>query len=67
MRRRRRRIMMTMSRRWRGRGGKVEDSLLVDEGMLVKFPSVPFATCLLLFTKKKLNNYIVEFHKDPKS
>ena len=28
-----------MSRRWKGRGGKVvEDSLVVEEGMLVKFP-----------------------------
>jgi hypothetical protein len=44
----RRRTMMMMSRRWRGRGGKdVEDSLMVEEGMLVKFPSVPLATCLL--------------------
>ena len=25
----------------------MEDSLVVEEGMLVKFPSVPFATCLL--------------------
>ena len=40
MRRRRSRMMM-MSRRWRGRGGlgRVDDSLVVEEGMLVKFPS----------------------------
>ena len=25
----------------------MEDSLVVEEGMLVKFPSVPFATCPL--------------------
>ena len=25
----------------------MEDSLVVEEGILVKFPSVPFATCLL--------------------
>ena len=36
-----------MMRRWRGRGSIVEDSLVVEEVMLVKFPSVPFATCLL--------------------
>ena len=29
------------------RSGIVEDSLVVEEGMLVKFPSVPFATCFL--------------------
>ena len=27
----------------------MEDSLVVEEGILVKFPSVPFATCLLLW------------------
>ena len=26
----------------------MEDSLVVEEGILVKFPSVPFPTCLLL-------------------
>ena len=25
----------------------IQDSLVVEEGMIVKFPSVPFATCLL--------------------
>ena len=25
----------------------MEDSLVMEEGMLVKYPSVPFATCLL--------------------
>ena len=57
------------------RYGIVEDNLVVEEGMLVKFPSVPFATCLLylqlllqgFFTKKKLNHHIVEIHKDPTS
>ena len=28
------------------RYGIVEDSLVVEEGILVKFPLVPFATCL---------------------
>ena len=55
----------------------MEDSLVVEEGMFVKFSLVPFATCLLhmqlllqgffFSTKKKLNNYIVGIHKDPKS
>ena len=53
----------------------MEDSLVVEEGMLVKFPLVPFVTCLLhlqlllqgFFTKKKLSNHIVEIHKDTKS
>ena len=52
----------------------MEDSLVVEEGMLVKFPLLPFATCLLhlqllligffFFTKKKLNNHIAEIYKD---
>jgi hypothetical protein len=46
MRRRRRRMMM-ISRRWRGSGGIVRDSLVVEEGIMVKFPSIPFAMCLL--------------------
>ena len=57
------------------RYGIVEDSLVVEEGMFVKFPMVPFSPCLLhlllvllvLFTKKKSNNHIVEIHKDPTS
>ena len=57
------------------RQGIVEDSLVVEEGILVKFLSVPVATCFLhlqlpskvLFTKKKLNNHIVEIHKDAPS
>ena len=76
--RRRRRRMMMMSRRWKGRGSKVdivEDSLVVKEGMLVKFlwvllPPVSF-TCSssfeVIFTKKKLNNHIVQIHKDLKA
>ena len=47
---------------------------MVEEGIMVKFLLVPFATCLLhlqvllkgSFAKKKLNNYILEIHKDPK-
>ena len=46
MRRRKRRMMM-MSRRWMGRGSKVEWKEVVKEGTLVKFPWVPFATCFL--------------------
>ena len=51
----------------------MENSLVVGEGMMVEFQSVFFATCLLhlqlllqgfFFTKKKLNNHIVEIHKD---
>ena len=53
----------------------MEDSLVVEEGMLVKFLSVPFAICLLhqqllfkvIFIKKKVNNHIVEIHKDTPS
>ena len=53
----------------------MEDSLVVEEGMLVKFtwsllPLVSFtcSSCFeVLFTKKKLNNHIVEIHKDPTS
>ena len=53
----------------------MEDSLVAEEGILVKFPSsllplVSFtcSSCFkVLFTKKKLNNHIVEIHKDPKS
>ena len=53
----------------------MEDSLVVEEVMLVKFPLVPFATCLFhlqlllkgFFIKKKLYKHIVEIHKDPTS
>ena len=56
--------------------GIVEDSLVVEEGIMVKFPLVPFATWLLhlqssyfkvLSTKKKLDSHIVEIRKDPTS
>ena len=35
-----------MRRRWRGRGGweDIQDSLVVQEGLIVKFPLVPVAT-----------------------
>ena len=54
---------------------EMQDSLVVEEDMIVRFPLVLFATCLLplqlllrvLFTKKKLNNRIVEIHKHPTS
>ena len=53
----------------------MEDSLVVEEGMLVKFPSFflplvsfTFSSCWkVLFTKKALNNHIIEMHKDPTS
>ena len=40
----------------------MQDSLVVEEGMLIQFPLVPFATCLLPL-QKKLNNHIVEIHR----
>ena len=47
----------------------MDDSLEVEEGMLVKFPLVSFDTCSscfkVLFAKKTLNNHIVEIPKDP--
>ena len=53
----------------------MQESLVVEAGMMVTFLLVRFATCILplqlllkvLFTKKKLNNNIVEIHKDPTS
>ena len=53
----------------------MKDSLVVEEGILVKVPSVPFATCLLhlllllegFFHQTEVNNHIVEIHKDPSS
>ena len=35
--------------------GIMEDNLVVEDGMLIKFPSVPFATCL--FTLLTSCNY----------
>ena len=71
---------MMVRRRWRGREGIrmieiVEDILVVEEGMMVKFP-LPWSilplvtvTCSssfkVLSNKKKFNNHIVEIHKDP--
>ena len=51
----------------------MEDSLVVEEGILVKFPSVPLTTCLLhrqlwlqgSFHQEEVNIHIVEIHKDP--
>ena len=51
----------------------VQDSLVLEEGMMVKFPLVPFVFCLLelqlllqdCFTKKNLNNHIEEIYKEP--
>ena len=43
----------------------MEDSLVVEEGVLVSFTC---SSCSkFLFSKKKLNNHIVEIHKDPTS
>ena len=43
---RRRRRMMTMRRRWGKRSDveDIQDSLVVQEGMIVKFPLLPVAT-----------------------
>ena len=53
----------------------MQDSLVVDEGMMVKFPwsllplvSFPCSSCFkVLSTTKKLDNHILEIHKDPTS
>ena len=48
----------------------MEDSLVVEEGMLIPLSRVSFtfSSCFkAIFTEKKLNNHIVEIHKDPKS
>ena len=48
----------------------MQDSLGVEEGMMVKFP-LPYHFCSSCFKvlsiKKKLNNHIVKMHKDPTS
>ena len=54
---------------------EMQDSLVLEEGMMVKFPliplplvSLPCISCFkVLSAKKKLNNHIVEIHKDPTS
>ena len=51
------------------------DSLLVEEGMMVNFPlvhlplvSFPCISCYKVFSaNNKLNNHIIEMHKDPAS
>ena len=51
----------------------MQESLVVEEGMMLKFPLVPFvyfscSSCFkVLSTKRKLKNHIVEIHKDPTS
>ena len=54
----------------------MHDSLVVEEGMMVNFPLVPLqlvsfpcSSCSykVLFAKRKLNNHIVEMHKNPSS
>ena len=52
----------------------MQDNLVVEEVMMVKFPLVPFATCLLhlqlliqgfFFTHMKSNNHILDINKNP--
>ena len=49
----------------------IQDSLVVQEGMIVKFPLVPVATFaapvsrFFSSSKKKFTNNIVDIHKDP--
>ena len=69
--------MMIIGRRWRGREGKVQWSIawwwrrayrLNSPRSLL--PSVSFTCCscfMVLFTKKKVDNHIVEINKDPRS
>ena len=51
----------------------IQDCLVVQEGMIVKFPLVPVATfsahasMFFFFGKKKLRNNIADIHKDPTS
>ena len=52
----------------------IQDSLVVQEGMIVRFPLVPVATFaapasrfFFFFSKKKLRNNVLEIHKDPTS
>ena len=53
----------------------MQDSLVVERGIMVNFPLVPFPhisfPCIscykVLSVKKKLNNHIVEMHKDQAS
>ena len=53
----------------------MQDSLVVEEGMMVNFPLVPLPLvsfpCIssykVLFANTKLNNHIVAMHKDPAS
>ena len=63
--------MMLMGRRWRGRGGIVEDSLVIEAGMLVKLPLVPLlsspAAPASSFFSSRRSYHIVEIHKDPTS
>ena len=43
----------------------MEDSLVVEEGVLVKFPSVPFATCLLHLQLLLQGSFLQEEVKQP--
>ena len=50
----------------------MQDTLVVEEGRMVKFPLVPssfhcISCCMVLSAMKKLNNHIVYMHKDPSS
>ena len=75
MRRRRRSMLHNNEEKMGGRRRDEEDtqnSLVVKEGIIVKFPlplvSFPCSFCFkVLSNKKKLNNHIGEIHKDPTS
>ena len=43
----------------------MEDNLVVEEGMLVKFPSVPFVTCLLHLQLLRKGSFPQEEVKQP--
>ena len=43
----------------------MEESLVVEEGVLVKFPSVPFATCLLHLKLLLQGSFLQEEVKQP--
>ena len=49
----------------------MQDSLEVQEGMMVRFPFVPFATFAApasrFFPPRRSYKHIVEIHKDPTS
>ena len=62
---------MMRRRRWRSDVEDIQDNLVVQEGMIVKFPLVPVATFTAPASRfsnnNKLSNHIVKIHKDPTS